>query len=322
MTPLGAVLSDPAIEIILHSGSHDIVSLDRDWGFRNVSLFDTSIAAAFTGVGKLGLANVLETVLGVSIPKQKKLQRSDWSIRPLGEQALAYAASDVLHLQDLRNALEQKLRDLGRMDWVAEECERLAQLRYEPPDLDDAVFRVKGWRKLDGRGLAILKTLVDYREDQAIRMGRPHFRVIPDMALFDLARNPDTDLRKVRGLGRFVRGGRANGIREAIAEGRSSTPPSPPDPPKKRRLSRSESAAVGRRLGRLKAWRTAEGKRLLLDPLFPPRLLLLWPISSLKRLAQEPDDLKSELRAPEVRRWQRDRTEFADSLREVLAGRL
>ena len=110
LSALGATLANPKVETILHSGSYDVVSLDRDWGFRVGALFDTQIAAAFVGIRRLGLAPVLESVLGVSIPKEKKLQRSDWSLRPLSEKALAYAAGDVLHLFDLRDALADEPR--------------------------------------------------------------------------------------------------------------------------------------------------------------------------------------------------------------------
>ena len=101
MTPLGDVLSNERVEIVLHSGDHDIRSLDRDWGFRVASLFDTSIAAAFTGMERLGLATVLESSLGVSVTKDKKLQRSDWTLRPLKPKALNYAVDDVRHLLEL-----------------------------------------------------------------------------------------------------------------------------------------------------------------------------------------------------------------------------
>ena len=88
MSPLGEVLSNPAVETVLHSGDHDIRSLDRDWGFHVGNLFDTSIAAAFVGSERLGLASTLQDFLEVTIPKEKSIQRSDWSIRPLSDAAL------------------------------------------------------------------------------------------------------------------------------------------------------------------------------------------------------------------------------------------
>ena len=309
MKPLSDVLARTRVETVLHAGSHDVLSLDRDWGVRIGKLFDTNIAAAFVGMSRLGLGNVLEEELGVDIPKEKRIQRSDWSNRPLSRKALDYAANDVRYLHELRDALGKRLRKLGREDWVREECERLSRIRYEPPDLEMSVFNVKGWRNLDGRGLAILKSLVEFREDHAVRLGRPHFRVIPDMALVALAEKPDSDLRRVRGLGRFARGSLAKGLRKAISEGKSAKPPKRPVQPRQPRIPRGEREGINRRLSKLKQWRIAQGKQLSLDP------ALLWPMRSLHRIARTPGKLESELRDPEVRRWQRK--EFGNSLRRA-----
>ncbi|MCE2457472.1 MAG: hypothetical protein J4G14_06615 [Dehalococcoidia bacterium] len=311
MKPLGSVLATRKVETVLHAGSHDVLSLDRDWGMHIENMFDTNIAAAFVGMSRLGLANVLEEELGVDIPKEKRIQRSDWSNRPLSQKALDYAANDVRYLHELREALGKRLRKLGREDWVKEECQRLSATRYDPPDPDMAVFNVKGWRSLDDQGLAILQSLVDFREDHAVRMGRPHFRVIPDMALITLADKPNSDLSRVRGLGNFSRGSMARGIRKAIAEGQSSKPPKRPAQPRQPRIPRGQREAFSSRLAKLKQWRIARGKDLSLDP------ALIWPMRSLQRIARAPDKLESEMQDPDVRRWQRK--EFGKSLRRALA---
>ena len=311
MIPLGDVLSDERVQVVLHSGDHDIRSLDRDWGFRVTSLFDTSIAAAFTGMERLGLVTVLESSLGVAISKDKKIQRSDWTIRPLKPKYLRYAADDVRYLLELTDTLRNRLVHLGRLDWVMEESERLASIRYEPPDPDTAVFRVKGSRRLNGRGLAILKSLVAYRERHIVRIGRPHFRVIPDAALVSLAANPDSSLKEVRGLGRFARGRLASGLRDAIRKGQKEDPLRRPRVRRPRvNLSRAEIAASSQRLDDLKRWRTAQGKSLELDP------ALIWPMPSLKYIAGSPQHMDKAIHSPEVRRWQR--VEFETSLRQVL----
>ena len=312
VAPLGAVLSDDDIEIILHSGDHDIRSLDRDWGFRVTSLFDTSIAAAFTGLERLGLASVLEPSLGIRIAKDKNLQRSDWTLRPLKQKALNYAADDVLHLLELAATLKKRLDELGRRHWVMEESARLAAIRYIQPDPGAAVFRVKGSRHLNGRALAVLKSLVDYREFHTLRAGRPHFRVIPDAALVALAAEPDSSLKKVRGLGRFAHGKLAAGIRDAIRKGQATDPlRRPVNRQPRSRLSKAQLAAVSTRLDRLKKWRTATGKALALDP------ALIWPMTNMKSLARSPQDLEEEIVSPEVRKWQR--SEFEPSVRRTLS---
>lgn len=309
MTPLGHVLSDEGVEVILHSGDHDIRSLDRDWGFRVNSLFDTSIAAAFTGMERLGLATVLESSLGVSISKDKKLQRSDWTIRPLKPRYLDYAADDVRHLLDLADNLKRKLSRLGRLKWVAEESGRIAAIKYKPPDPDTAIFRVKGSRRLNGRGLAILKSLVSYRERHIVRIGRPHFRVIPDAALVSLAANPDSRLGEVRGLGRFARGRLASGLRAAIRRGQEADPIRRPVVRRPRtNMTKAQQADTRRRLDVLKKWRAERGKSLTLDP------ALIWQMQSLKAIAQSPGELDTELGSSSVRSWQR--AEFETSLRK------
>ena len=310
MSPLGKVLANPAVETVLHSGDHDIRSLDRDWGFHVSNLFDTSIAAAFVGSERLGLASTLQDFLEVTIPKEKNIQRSDWSIRPLSDEALSYAAGDVRHLFALRDKLVERLGALNRLHWVREECDRLAKIRYNPPDPELAIFAVKGSRDLDGRGLAILKALMEYRERHALRLGRPHFRVIPDAALVTLAAEPKSDLRNVRGLGMFARGRLAAGLRDAIKKGRAAQPLQRPRQPRGRRLSRAERAKVSQRLDKLRAWRTEHAKRLSLA------VGLLWPMASLQRIATFPDDLETELKAQEVRQWQRE--EFEESLRRLV----
>ena len=311
MTPLGDVLSDERVEVVLHSGDHDIRSLDRDWGFRVTSLFDTSIAAAFTGMDRLGLATVLESSLGVSINKSKKLQRSDWTIRPLKPKFLHYAADDVHYLLELAETLKKRLSNLGRIEWVSEESGRIAAIRYERPDPETAVFRVKGSRHLNPRGLAILKSLVSYREIHTLRVGRPHFRVIPDAALVSLATNPDSSLKKVRGLGRFAHGRLAADLREAIRRGQKADPVRRPVVRRPRtHMTRGQQADASRRLDKLKKWRATHGKSLALDP------SLIWPMQSLKAIARSPGELDTELSSPTVRCWQR--AEFAPSLRRAL----
>ncbi len=312
VAPLGRVLSDDSVEIILHSGDHDIRSLDRDWGFRLTSLFDTSIAAAFTSMNRLGLAAVLESSLHISLTKDKKLQRSDWTMRPLSQKSLRYAADDARHLLELADVLKAKLSALGRLEWTLEESGRVAAGRYERPDPETAVFRVKGSMRLSGRSLAVLKSLVEYREDHAIIMGRPHFRVIPDAALVRLASNPDSKLGNVPGLGRFARGRLASGLRDAIRRGQSDAPPKRPvaRKPRTNHLSKARLAAASRRLDRLKKWRIAQGEALTLNP------ALIWPMTSLKAIAKFPESLDEEVRSSDVRRWQR--AEFETSLRKAL----
>jgi ribonuclease D len=194
---------------------------------------------------------------------------------------------------------------LGRAAWVAEECSRLAEVRYTPPDLPTAYLSVKGAGQLDERGLAVLRSLFLFREGEALRQGRPPFFVIPDYALITLAANPAADLSHVSGLGQVGLQRFGPGLRQALLDGQAA-PPIPIPPRIFERLNPKQEA----RLHRLKAWRTALAAQLSLDP------SLLWPTASLERLAKAPGSYTTEIVSDSIRRWQRD--QFASSLRDSL----
>lgn len=305
ITPLGALLADDRIEKIIHSADYDIRSLDRQYGFRVRNLFDTAIAAQFINFTQLGLSSLLQNLLSKTLTKTKRLQRADWSIRPLTTEALAYASDDVRYLLTLREVLAKRLALLRRLDWVDEECARLAKVRYVAPERERLFLRLKGASALDPKRLAVLKTLAMFREKEALRLGRPPFWVLADKALVFLATNPKARLEDVPGLGSHAISRWGQGLRGAVQEGLKSPPVYLPKGTRQI-LTTKEQA----RLKALKGWRTEQAQRLDLDP------PLLWPTVSLERLARAPDTLGEEISLPDVRAWQRD--EFASSLRAYL----
>ena len=225
-----------------------------------------------------------------------------------------YAAQDVLHLFELRSALGARLQDLGRREWVAEECRRLSKVRFRAPDVESAFLEMKGSRGLDGKALAVLKSLHGFRDGEARRLDRPPFKVVSGAVLVELAASPGTELDSVKGIGRYARPPASRGLLRAIKDGLAG--PAVKRPARAHTvgpsLSRAERARAKGRLVLLKEWRTGLGVRLGLDP------ALLWPAASLTRLAGRPGDLETELASPEVRAWQR--REFEKELRVFLRG--
>jgi len=296
LDPLKEVLVDDSIKKVIHGADYDIRSLDRHYGFRIRNLFDTSIAARFTGITQFGLAALTRDLLGITINKSKRLQRADWGRRPLSAEALEYAATDVRHLLALQEILDQRLRTLGRAAWVAEECARLEEVRYTAPNLETAYLSVKGAKDLDGRGLAVLQSLFLFREQEARRQHRPPFFVLPDASLIFLATSPEAALSEVPSLGQTGLKRFGQGLQQALHNGITAPPIHRPHPIKAVRASEEQV----QRLSRLKEWRTSLGSSLSLDP------SLLWPLTSLERLAKAPDTLSVELTSDEIRHWQCD----------------
>jgi len=296
LAPLRDVLADVSIKKVVHAADYDIRSLDRHCGLHIHNLFDTSIAARFTGITQFGLAALIRDLLGITINKSKRLQRADWGRRPLSAEALEYAATDVRHLFALREVLDQRLRTLGRTAWVAEECARIEEVRYTAPNLETAYLSVKGAKDLDGCGLAVLQSLFLFREEEARRQHRPPFFVLPDAALIFLATSPEAALSEIPGLGQTGLKRFGQGLQQALHNGATAPPIHRPRPVKTVRASKEQV----QRLSHLKQWRTSLGSRLSLDP------SLLCPLTSLERLAKAPDTLSVELTSDNIRHWQRD----------------
>ena len=306
LTPLRDVLENGSINKIIHAADNDIRTLDRHRGIHVRNLFDTSVAARFTGITRLSLGALTGDLLGIPMNKSKQLQRADWGRRPLSAEALEYAADDVRHLHALREVLERRLDTQERTAWVIEECARIEEIRYTAPDTENAYLFVKGAKGLDERRLAVLRSLYFFREKEALRQHRPPFRILPDATLVLLAASPEMALSEVPGLGPTGLRRFGKGLRQALYDGIAAPPVSRPRPVKVVHANKEKL----RRLNRLKGWRISLGSSLSLDP------SLIWPLTSLERLAGAPESLSAELASAEIRQWQRD--EIASSLRACL----
>ncbi len=310
LTALGSVLADASVTKVMHGSDYDLRSLHREYGFAVAGLFDTETCARFLGMVSPNLAAVLQEFLDVEIPKSRRLQRSNWGLRPLSGEAITYAAADVRHLIALADKQRRLLQELERMEWVEEEFTRLeatGRNAAAPPEPD--FLRVKGSGHLEPRQLAVLKALFDLREAEAERIDQPPYRVMGNDTLLHLAQAPLTPLEDVPGLSPHLARRLGASMREGIRQAMRG--PGIQRPPRPRRTPPSRE--VQARQQKLKQWRSDKGAALGLDP------ALVWPAASLERLALDPDSWERELAqagAAEVRVWQRKA--FAGELEATL----
>ena len=315
IAPLGALIANPNVEKVIHAASNDIRVLDKEWSFRVANVFDTSIAAQFCGMRRVGLDSVLMDALGVAIVKSKSLQRADWTLRPLPDEALQYAVDDVLHLQDLRDELVRRLEELGRVEWVEEEFRRLENVRYRAPDPPDVAFlNAKGSRALGPQELAVLRELYIFRHNEGVRRDMPPFKIMSDTVLTTIAAAGRDDLAEIKGIPPNSLRRYGKRLQRARERGLASPPVMRP-----RNGNANSNGLEGRptreqvdRLRDLKAWRNERGEELGLDP------ALVWPMQSLERLARDSSLLNDEAEegASVVREWQA--REFRESIAAAL----
>ena len=311
MDPLGHLLNDNNIVKILHSGDYDVRSLNRDYGFTFENIFDTSIAAAFLGSPKLGLDSILKEYINVIVSKDKNLQRSDWTNRPLSKEAIKYAADDVRYLGQTRKVMTDRLKKLNRYHWVEEEFNRLSKIKFEIKDENQAFLNLKGSNILTEKELPLLKRLYDLREDEAIGKDRPPFKIVSDSVLVSIAKDPKSDYMNIKGIGWWRKPDMKKRIKEIVQESKEDPPIRRPNKVKRAHpLSNKEREKANILYKELRSWRKDLGEELGLDP------SLLWPTLSLKRLSKVPDSIQTELEDAIVRKWQIQ--EFGNNLKEQL----
>ena len=197
LSALGAAVSDA--EWVIHAAGQDLPCL-YEVGLVPTTLFDTELAARLLGYPRVALGTMIEELLGVRLLKEHSA--SDWSKRPLPEEWLIYAALDVELLIELRHELADRLVEAGKWSWAEQEFAALvagAGISPEP--------RRDPWRRTSGihhvhtrRGLAYVAELWYARDAIAQRLDRAPSKILPDVAITELAahKHPDrATLRKI-----------------------------------------------------------------------------------------------------------------------------
>ena len=307
----GELLADPAIELVFHDADYDLRLLGYEFGFRAATIFDTRIAAQFLNEPGIGLAAMLEKYVGVR--PDKRFQRADWSVRPLTQPMLDYAATDTRHLPVLRDILRDRLTERSRLTWVEEECGLATAVRWPVPESPEvAALAIKGARALSPQALAVFRELYVWRTLLAESLDRAAFRIIGNEALFAIAERVPKDaaaLAAISGVGKDLAERRGEDILKAVRRG-LAIPDS--ELPRYARAARHRSdPAFEGRMERLKAMRVTLVPRLDLQP------GVLCPNWLLEAVAREaPSTLEELARIDGMRKWQVEQfgTEMLQSL--------
>ena len=134
------MLADPEVLKLFHFGRFDIALMLHTFGVTTAPVYCTKIASRLvrTFTDRHGLKYLLQEMLGVDISKHQ--QSSDWGAAELTAAQLDYAASDVLHLHSLREAMNAMLVREGRME-LAQACFDFLPVR--------AQLDIAGWPETD-----------------------------------------------------------------------------------------------------------------------------------------------------------------------------
>lgn len=308
VTTLGDLFADERYAKVFHAAEYDILCLKRDYGFAFANLFDTMIAARVLGWKRYGLGPILADRFNVRL--NKRMQRYNWGIRPLPNEALNYARLDTHFLLSLREMQLTELQAKKRLVEARRAFQRQTQVEPTPKVFSpDDFWRIRGARDLLPIEQAILRQLYMFRDCRARRLNRPPFKVINDATLIRLAQIRPADRRslaQVKGLSYRMSHHEGGGLLKAIAKGLESPPPTYP-----RNHHRHPGDETLARYEALRAWRkrVAEARKVEPDVILPNH--------ALKVLAKEaPHTVEALADIEALDDWQRQT--YADELLRVL----
>lgn len=184
ITQLNEVIA--AAETVIHASTQDLPCL-REFGLEPKLLFDTELGARIAGCERVGLGALCESLLEISLAKEHSAV--DWSIRPLAQEWLDYAALDVAVLLDLRDKIAELLVAQGKINWVQQD---FAAILNAPP----SKLRNEPWRRTSGMHeiksryqMAIIRELWQKRDEIASEIDLAPGRLLSDAVIVALAKS-------------------------------------------------------------------------------------------------------------------------------------
>lgn len=171
-------------EVVIHASTQDLPCL-REFGINPQSLFDTELGARIAGCARVGLGSLCETLLDIALAKEHSAV--DWSIRPLQQEWLDYAALDVAILVDLRDKVAELLDGQGKLHWALQDFSAILKAPTNPP-------RKEPWRRTSGMHhiksryqMAIVRELWSERDRIASEIDLAPGRLLSDAVISSMA---------------------------------------------------------------------------------------------------------------------------------------
>ena len=202
LEPLKTLLLDENIVKLFHAGHQDLEIILYDIGCLPNPIFDTQVAATLLGqVQQIGYAALVHSVCGVKLKKMDSF--TDWSVRPLAESQLEYAADDVVYLPEVYRKLKAELEEKGRLEWLANDFAEMSNPETFMIDERERFRRLKHVAQLNRRQMAAAREIAAWREIEARKRNIPRKWVLTDEQIVEACkREPRTidDLFMVRGI--------------------------------------------------------------------------------------------------------------------------
>lgn len=215
--------------LLMHGADYDLRLFSKHHDFVPSDIFDTMLAARLLGIQQFSLSHLVEQFLGVKL--EKGSQKANWAVRPLTPKMESYARNDTRYLKPLSDRLKDELQAHGRLPWHQEYCQWLIKESSKPKESNpDEVWRLKGSHLLDRRGLATLRELWQWRENEAVTSNRPPYFILSHETLVRLAEADAAGKPLDPLIPRHLSERRRTGLTKAVAKAQGLAPEQFPRP--------------------------------------------------------------------------------------------
>ncbi len=204
LSPLHALVANPTITTLLHSGSQDLEPIARLFGKPPAAIFDTQLAAGFVGYPwPISLTKLIESILQHDVGGHFTF--SQWDARPLSNRQRFYAADDVRYLIAIHDHLINRLTDLGRTPWADEEFSKYTSMEEYEFNLFNIVKRICKNKSLRKKEMQRIQAVAALRENIAVKLNLPTRAVIPNECILALAKKPAETIEQLASMKGFPR---------------------------------------------------------------------------------------------------------------------
>ena len=197
---------------VIYDAASDLSLMKNAYGIEILSILDLRPAVALLNLEKQDLHSVIASELGVLLENKAKFQKHNWTKRPISEEAIDYAISDVKYLLKLKDVLLKKLSEKQLMDIYI-----LNNLKIQNKDYtrnpDDKYARINGYQRLRVEEKLVAQEVSKIIEKYASLYNIPSYWVINKNDIVGIVKNPEC-LDRMRLPNRFSEDSRQNMLSE------------------------------------------------------------------------------------------------------------
>jgi ribonuclease D len=182
---LPSLFENESLEKVMFDAKSDATLIFKKYQLRLKNVYDLRISTKLLKI-EGSLNKVVASVLNTDVVEGKKAnQKADWTKRPLSENLIEYALSDVEYLLKLKEVLDEKIEKANL---------KALHLRMQK-DANEAKIRIKfgyenlgGYKFMTNAEKIYLKHFFNARDEVAKKYNLPPFKVLDKRILIKLAK--------------------------------------------------------------------------------------------------------------------------------------